>query len=64
MMTPEEFDNFQCETDMHFKLVHNKIFGITVAIAHISNKLKIEKNKENKKAKEQKKAPEPMHVCP
>ena len=63
-VTQKEFDDFKRETDMRFKLIHNKIFGIAAAIAHVSNKLKIEKNKENEAAKEQKKAPEPMHTTP
>jgi len=68
-VTQADLDTFKREVDMRFKSVHNKIYGVTAAIANVARKLEIvarkleiEKNEKKEAAKEPKKAPEPMHT--
>lgn len=68
-VTQADLDAFKREVDMRFKSVHNKIYGVTAAIANVARKLEIvarnleiEKNEKNEAAKEPKKAPEPIHT--
>ena len=67
-VTQADLDAFKREVDMRFKSVHNKIYGVTAAIANVARKLEIiarnleiEKNEKKEAAKEPKKAPQPTN---
>lgn len=40
-VTQADLDAFKREVDMRFKSVHNKIYGVTAAIANVARKLEI-----------------------